>query len=211
MLQILEKMDVYLFYLINRKGENGLFDHLMPFISNERNFFIPIAIAWLFLMFKNIKYRIVALAVLGLILCSDQLCTLVLKPAFSRLRPYDAISDVRLYNGPGAAWQITSGRQGKDGGNRKSMPSAHATNIFAAAFFLSCYFRRIWPLMLMIAAAVGYSRIYLGVHYPSDVAAGAAFGALLAWGAIWVTDRILCKLQLIPHIRAEDANEEKIS
>ena len=195
MFQLLKNLDIHLFYLINRNGQNALFDHLMPFISNERNFYIPIALVWLFLMIKkSVKTRVVALAVIGLIACSDQLCTLVLKPAFSRLRPYDAICDVRVYKGSDAGWQITSGDKTKKTGNTKSMPSAHATNIVAAAVFLSYYFRRIWPLMLLISLAVGYSRIYLGVHYPLDVVAGAATGALLAWGAIWITDRVFNKL-----------------
>lgn len=195
MLQLLEKIDIRLFYLINRKGQNALFDHLMPFISNERHFYIPIAVAWLYLIIKkNTKHRVVALAVIALLACSDQLCTQVLKPAFSRLRPYDAISDVRLYKGPDTPWTITSTVKKAGGGNTKSMPSAHATNIFAAAVFLGYYFRPVWPLMLIIAATVGYSRIYLGVHFPFDVAVGAITGGLLAWAAIGITNPLLRKL-----------------
>lgn len=195
MLHALIKFDIWLFYWINRNGQNALFDQVMPFISNERNFFIPIAIAWLCLMiWKNTKARVVALAIIALLACTDQLCTLVLKPAFSRLRPYDAISNVRLYEGPGMPWQITSLEKKRMDGNTKSMPSAHATNIFAAAVFLSYYFRRTWPLMFLIAAVVGYSRVYLGVHFPLDVVVGAITGGLLAWGMIGITNPILRKL-----------------
>lgn len=203
----MEKLDIYLFYLVNGKGQNILFDHVMPFISNERNFYIPIVLVWLYMVFrKSTKSRVVAIAVIALIACSDQLCTLALKPAFARLRPYDAISDVRLYKGPDTPWQITSTKEKKEGGNTKSMPSAHATNIFAAAVFLSYYFRRVWPLMFIIAAAVGYSRVYLGVHYPLDVVAGAATGGLLAWGAIRGTNQILHKLA--PVTKNKSASEE---
>ena len=60
-----------------------------------------------------------------------------------------------------------------------SYPSAHAAMSFAAARSLS----RVWPEQPLYALALvmALSRPYLGVHYPSDVAAGAALGAAMAW------------------------------
>lgn len=60
------------------------------------------------------------------------------------------------------------------------MPSGHATNIFAAMVFLTARYKKFFPLFLAIAFTVAYSRVYVGVHYPLDVMAGAMLGAVLA-------------------------------
>lgn len=193
MLQTIERFDHWLFYLINRDGKNVVFDHLMPFISNETNFFIPIAVVWLYMMIRNdAEYRTVAIAVIALIGVSELLCSDVFKPLFGRYRPFESISDFHLFRGPGDAWRWT-GTLDERGGNSLAMPSAHATNIFAAAVFLSYYFRRLWPLFLVIAVAVAYSRVYTGNHFPMDVIVGAALGTACAAGFIWLTNRVLAK------------------
>jgi undecaprenyl-diphosphatase len=62
----------------------------------------------------------------------------------------------------------------------ESFPSSHATTAFAGAVVLSFLLPRLWPLFLAAAALVAFSRLYTGVHYPTDVIAGAAIGALFA-------------------------------
>ena len=61
-----------------------------------------------------------------------------------------------------------------------SFPSGHAATSFAAATILSFAFPKAAPAFLILAAAVAYSRVYVGVHYPLDVIAGAALGAAVA-------------------------------
>ncbi|MGP2435860.1 phosphatase PAP2 family protein [Streptomyces sp. JW3] len=72
---------------------------------------------------------------------------------------------------------------------RHSFPSSHATSAVAAAVALGTLgSRAAWP----VAAAVCLSRLVTGVHYPSDVAAGAALGALTArLGADWMRGGVL--------------------
>jgi undecaprenyl-diphosphatase len=63
-----------------------------------------------------------------------------------------------------------------------AFPSGHAATSFAGATLLALALPRLaWPL-LGLAAAIGWSRVYVGVHWPSDVLAGALLGAALAFG-----------------------------
>jgi hypothetical protein len=57
-----------------------------------------------------------------------------------------------------------------------SFPSGHTCAAFAAAWILGRYWPRPRPLFFGVAATVGYSRVYVGAHYPSDVASGAVLG-----------------------------------
>jgi undecaprenyl-diphosphatase len=67
-----------------------------------------------------------------------------------------------------------------------SFPSGHSAASFAAATALASFYPNAAPLVYLLAAGVGFSRVYLGHHFPSDVAVGAATGAglggVIAWG-----------------------------
>ena len=67
-----------------------------------------------------------------------------------------------------------------------SFPAGHAATAFAGATLLSYFAPRLTPFFVVLAAAIGFSRIYVGVHYPTDVLAGAAIGVMVGAAAIGI-------------------------
>ncbi len=110
---------------------------------------------------------------------SDQLSSSVMKPIFERLRPCELLGNVHLWldtNG----WITTPAEVARSYKNSFSFPSSHATNITASMLFLGLVYRRWLAPLLAVALLVSYSRIYTGVHWPSDVLAGMLVGAAIA-------------------------------
>lgn len=70
-----------------------------------------------------------------------------------------------------------------------SFPAGHASTAFAGAVLLSAVAPRVAPAFLALAALIGFSRIYDGVHYPTDVLAGALLGALTGLAVVWALRR----------------------
>jgi undecaprenyl-diphosphatase len=70
--------------------------------------------------------------------------------------------------------------------DRFSFPSGHTITAFASAVSLSLFYPDLAPALLFCAVSIAASRIMLGMHFLSDVLAGAALGTALAYGAVWV-------------------------
>jgi undecaprenyl-diphosphatase len=174
---VIERMvdfDTALFALINTRMTAPVLDRVMPFITEQEHWY-PILAALLLAMviWGGKRGRMAAVAFIIAVALSDQVTCAALKPLVGRVRPCNAlpVDEVRLLVGRSSAF---------------SFPSAHASNSFAMATVVSWRYPRAAFLCFLIAAAVAYSRVYVGLHYPLDAVAGAIIGALLGRLAVWV-------------------------
>ncbi len=176
-------LDVRAFRLLNGRAANPVFDAAMPLVTDLDRWRVAILIAWGALaLFGGAKGRRTALLLIPLIAASDQIASSVVKPLVERMRPCEVLGGVHLWYGP-EGWMTTPAEVARSYKSSFSFPSSHAANITASMLFLGLAYRRLLVPLVLIAAVVGYSRIYIGVHWPSDVLAGAALGAALAGAA----------------------------
>ena len=152
---------------------NPFFDQLMAAITEKYNW-IPLYLLLVYLLVRQFGWHALysIAAVVLLVVISDQLTSSFMKPFFQRFRPChdpEIGHMVRIITKCGGYYGFVS---------------SHAANSFAVTTFFWCLFHRrfpwigwivLWPLV------VGYSRIYLGVHYPLDILGGALVGIVLGY------------------------------
>jgi undecaprenyl-diphosphatase len=167
MLSTLNELDTRLFLFLNGL-HNEAFDNIMVWISGKTTWW-PFYLVLLFYLGWTRRWQLVAiiLSIALAVTLADQVSVHLFKEVFERLRPCKepSLQDmVHLVNG-------------KCGG-MYGFVSSHAANTFAVAMLLLLIVRKGWftAVMLTWATLVGYSRIYLGVHYPGDVLGGAVLG-----------------------------------
>ncbi len=167
----LYSIDVAIFRWVNQGWSNPIFDKFFSFITDYHNF-LPLIIPFILysLIWGGAKGRWLVLSLVLGILIADQGSGTFLKSWVERLRPCNTLDGVLTPVGKSEAY---------------SFPSSHASNMGASMYLLSMAFRPWTPLFLVIAFLVGLSRIYLGLHYPSDVLTGYAFGILVGY-CVWL-------------------------
>lgn len=134
---------------------------------------------------KTILFSALLIVAVG---CTDYLCASIIRPAVQQLRPTNPDNPVS------AMLHIVHGYIG----GKYGFPSCHAANSFAIAVFTTLWFRRKWIAAILMCWALleCYTRLYLGVHYPSDIVFGMAIGSLIACTVYYLSIKFYNELKL---------------
>lgn len=171
--------DISLFYFINNSLANPLFDSIMPFITELGN------IWWLYLIAiiastYNRKERISTLIIFVLLIVAvgmtDWINSVYLKEILTRSRPCHTLPNVHLLVPCGTGY---------------SFPSSHAANNAAIIAFLIGVRGRYIPYIAFFCISVALSRIFVGVHYPSDILGGGLVGTSFGFMFAFVCKKVI--------------------
>lgn len=179
----IQQIDFMILEWIQSHLQGAALDLLMPTITALGNGgWLFILLALVLLLSKRYRRQGCALAV-SLLLCL-LVGNLFLKPLFARLRPFEVAGLSELLISPPTDY---------------SFPSGHTMASFACAGVFWHYRRNFgrWSVVLLILAAlIGFSRLYLYVHFPTDVLCGALLGLVFAALAAHLCDRAgACRMQ----------------
>lgn len=137
-------------------------DPLFISITTVKTWIVPVAIGAGLLLTRGGRKGKAALAAMTLaVFLADGLSSRIIKPLVGRLRPCNTVAGLRL----------PDGRRGT-----LAFPSGHATNSAALGAVLASAFPSAAPIAALVVFIIGLSRIYLGLHYPSDVIGGFLIG-----------------------------------
>ncbi len=166
-MHFLYSIDLSVFYFFNHTLSSGVLNRFFTTITNVNNWYIVYILLLYISFFKGGRRgKIAAIGVILLITFSDQFGANVLKEWVQRIRPCNALSNVITPLGCNGTY---------------SFPSNHALNNFAAAMFYYRLFPKLKWALFITATLIAISRVYIGVHYPSDILGGAIIGAAIGY------------------------------
>ncbi|MBB5196969.1 phosphatase PAP2 family protein [Anaerocolumna cellulosilytica] len=174
MTELIRNLDEFLLMYVYENLHTPIVDRFMIFITNLGNSGIVwIVIAFLLLLFK--KTRPIGIVLTLSLSLQFLLGERLLKPFFERPRPFLFYTDFEPFiRGPKSF----------------SFPSGHTMSSFTATTVIFYYNKLAGIMSLLLAALIGFSRVYLFVHYPSDILGGMLLGFFTAMAVIAVFQRI---------------------
>lgn len=167
------ELELPILFWIRKHLTNPFLDTVMPYITSladHGEFWILLAL--ILVCFKKTRKAGVAMGIA--MVCGYLIGNMGLKNLFARTRPYDMV-EVELLVAKLHDF---------------SFPSGHTLVSFEAATALWYYHRKWGIAAFVLAALIAYSRLYLFVHYPTDVLAGAVLGIGIGLAACYVTNRL---------------------
>lgn len=171
-------MEIAILDFIQSNLRCGIMDSVMTFITGLGDSG-KIWIACTILLLLIPKTRKAGLA-MGIALALEIVCcNVILKPFVARIRPCDVNTAVQLLIERPLDY---------------SFPSGHTASSFAAASALYFGRKKLWIPAAILAGLIGFSRLYLYVHYPTDVLAGALIGIMMGWIGFVLANAISARL-----------------
>lgn len=171
-----QALDVSVFYLINHGLAWGPLDAVMPVVTHK---FFGWAVFGAVGVYLTARFRtdglVCFVVAVAAVLLADAFGHRILKPLIGRERPCVELGDARILVAMSTSY---------------AMPSLHAANSFAFATAVYRYFPSAGAYLFPVAAVIAFSRVYIGVHWPSDVLVGALYGVLCALLVTSAEDRI---------------------
>lgn len=192
MLEEARQLDQWLMLRINHDWANAFLDHLLPTVTSFAAWTPLIIMAALFAAWRGgFRARTFLVCATLAALLSEGLVGGPLKKLIGRVRPHESMSEVIKRTLPQARPQILAmfrapvveqGHELQPGARGKSFPSSHTVNMFAVAAVALIFLGRRGWIFFIAAVLVAWSRVYCGVHWPSDVFGSAPLGLLSGWG-----------------------------
>ncbi len=176
--EVILSVDLALLKFFNNTIATLALDYFFTYLCNFDIWRWPVVLLAIVLLWKGGRKGrwMVALAVLAALII-DPTIYRVIKPLVGRIRPC---------HDPSLVWvQVVDGCGGRFG-----FPSSHAANMFGLAVVIGAFYKTARYYLYPVAILVAIGRVYQGVHYPSDVIAGAVYGAAIGLAVIIIAKKL---------------------
>jgi len=177
MIRTLRNLDLIVFQFINHKIHNSFFDFFFTQITHLGDFYVLwLFISLLLLIFGKKREKNVGLVCLFTVILNAFVTNILLQPFFNRSHPYDVLGNVLLLVSKTPFL---------------SFPCGQSSGSYAFATVVSFQYKKFcWIPLYSLAGLIAFSRIYIGVHYPLDVIAGAITGTSVALMVIFLERKL---------------------